>query len=89
VRTHLQVAGVIAEGRADVGLGVEAAALAYGLDFILLTAERYDLVVPEEVWDLPGVQALATWLSSAEACDAIVALGGYDVAETGRVVWAS
>jgi putative molybdopterin biosynthesis protein len=34
VRTHLQAAGAVAEGQADVGLGVEAAALAYGLDLL-------------------------------------------------------
>jgi molybdate-binding protein/DNA-binding transcriptional regulator YhcF (GntR family) len=89
VRTHLQVAGVVAEGQADVGLGIEAAALAYGLAFVLLTTERYDLVIPEAVWELPGIQALAQWLRSAEAQKAITDLGGYDVAETGRVVWVS
>ncbi len=87
VRTHLQVAGAVAEGQADVGLGVEAAALAYGLSFVLLTTERYDLVIPEAVWELSGVQVLAAWLNSSEAKEAIRDLGGYDVAETGRVTW--
>lgn len=87
VRTHLQVAGAVAEGQADVGLGIEAAALAYGLDFVLLATERYDLVVPEAVWQMAGVQALMAWLNSSEAKEAIHHLGGYDTAETGRVVW--
>jgi putative molybdopterin biosynthesis protein len=67
VGTHLQVAGVVAEGQADVGLGIEAAALAYGLAFVLLTTERYDLVIPEAVWELPGIQALVQWLNSTAA----------------------
>ncbi len=87
VKTHLQVAGAVAEGLADVGLGVEAAALAYGLDFILQTTERYDLIITEEAWELPGVQTLIQWLNSVEAQKAITDLGGYDVAETGQVVW--
>jgi putative molybdopterin biosynthesis protein len=85
--THSEVTRAIAEGRADVGLGVEAAALAYGLDFVPLTMERYDLVIPVEVWDSPPAQALVRWLSSAEARAAIADLGGYDIGETGRVTW--
>lgn len=87
VKTHLQVAGAVAEGKADVGLGVEAAALAYGLDFILQTTERYDLVITEEAWELPGVRAMVQWLHSAEAKKSITDLGGYDVTETGHMVW--
>jgi putative molybdopterin biosynthesis protein len=87
VRTHLQVAGAVAEMQADVGLGVEAAALAYGLDFVRLTTERYDLVITAEAWPLPGVQALVKWLQSPDAPKAIQNVGGYDVAETGNVEW--
>jgi molybdate-binding protein/DNA-binding transcriptional regulator YhcF (GntR family) len=87
VNTHLEVAGAVAENRADVGLGVEAAALAYGLDFILLTTERYDLVIPAEVWELPAAQALVQWLNSDDAKAAIMGLGGYEVKHTGTVDW--
>lgn len=85
--THSELAQAIAEGRADVGLGVEAAALAYGLDFLPLTTERYDLIIPAEVWERPPVQALAHWLTTAEARATIKALGGYEVDQTGRVEW--
>ncbi len=87
VCTHAEVARTIAEGRADVGLGVEAVALAYGLDFVRLTTERYDLAIPAESWELPPVQALARWLATPEARAAIADLGGYETEETGRVEW--
>jgi molybdate-binding protein/DNA-binding transcriptional regulator YhcF (GntR family) len=87
IRTHLEVAGEIAEGSVDVGLGVEAAALAYGLDFVLLTTERYDLAIPDNVWKLPAIQVLARWLAGEEAKAAILDVGGYDVAQTGVVEW--
>lgn len=87
VATHLAVAGVVADGLADAGLGVQAAALAQGVDFVLLTIERYDLVMTAEVWELPVVRALAGWLDSPAAREAIAALGGYNVAEAGRVAW--
>ncbi len=86
-QTHSEIARAIAEGRADVGLGVEAAALAYGLYFLPLTVERYDLVIPAETWDRPPLQSLARWLATGKAKASIEALGGYDVAETGRVEW--
>ena len=57
---HLAVAAAVAYGGADVGVGVKAAALATGLDFIPLEAERYDLVVPDHLLNDPAVQALLT-----------------------------
>lgn len=87
VPTHSEVARAIAEEKADVGVAVQAAALAYGLDFLPLTTERYDFVIPAEVWERPPVQALARWLSTQEARQGIEALGGYDVRETGKVEW--
>lgn len=87
VATHNAVAEAIAAGQADVGLGIEAAALASGLGFVPLASERYDLAIPAAVWEQPAVQALAEWLASAAARVAIDALGGYDTAESGRIVW--
>ena len=43
--THLAVAAAVAAGRADAGLGIMAAARAFGLDFVPVTQEPYDLVV--------------------------------------------
>jgi molybdate-binding protein/DNA-binding transcriptional regulator YhcF (GntR family) len=85
--THSEVARAISSGEADVGLGVEAAALALGLAFIPLVQEPYSLVVPEAVWDAPAVQMLVGWLATSEAREAIAALGGYDTSETGTVTW--
>lgn len=86
-RTHYHVAQAVAEREADVGIGVEAAALAYGLLFVPLTKERYDLVIPKTIWDQPRVRALVDWLSSDEARSAISELGGYDTTDTGEVQW--
>lgn len=85
--THAEVARAVAEGDADAGLAVEAAALAYGLDFMLLTTEPYDLVIPAEAWERPPVQALLGWLRTADARAAMAALGGYETDETGQVAW--
>ncbi len=86
-QTHSEVARAVAEGVVDVGLGVEAAALAYNLDFVLLAVERYDLVVPEDVWERSALGEIVGWLDSEEGRNAIEGLGGYDVRETGQVRW--
>jgi molybdate-binding protein/DNA-binding transcriptional regulator YhcF (GntR family) len=82
--THSDVARSIAEGSADVGLGLESAAVAYGLDYIHLTRERYDLVMRSETADLPSVQALLEWLSSKECKNLIERFKGYETYETGQ-----
>ncbi len=84
---HSEVARAIVRGHADVGLGVQAAALAFGLDFVLLTTERYDLVIPIEKWELPSMQALIRWIESSQARAAINNLGGYDTSQTGKTIW--
>jgi molybdate-binding protein/DNA-binding transcriptional regulator YhcF (GntR family) len=81
--THLGVARAIAEGRATVGLGISAAATAYGLDFVPLEQERYDLMVPLEIWDTPALKALRAVVVSPHFKQTILALGGYDVSQTG------
>ncbi len=87
--THSEVARSISRGEANVGLGVETAALVFGLDFQLLTTERYDLVIPAEKWEMESVQTLYQWLDTVQAKAAINNLGGYDTTETGIITWIS
>ncbi len=42
---HRAVAAVIAAGQADLGLTLQVAADAYGLGFLPLRRERYELVI--------------------------------------------
>lgn len=85
VTTHSAVATAVADGQADMGLGVETAALARDLGFVPLARERYDLVMLEQVWRWPAIQALAAWLRSPDAAQALAELGGYDTTASGAV----
>jgi len=87
--THLAVASAVDQGEATVGLGIHAAASAYGLGFVPLTQERYDLVFPEAVWGLPATMRLVMVVRSPQFREAIAAFGGYDTSETGRETWIS
>jgi molybdate-binding protein/DNA-binding transcriptional regulator YhcF (GntR family) len=87
--THYEVAQAVAEGRADTGLGIEAAARSFGLGFTLLTTEAYELVIPAEKWQQPAIRALVEWLQAPPAKAAIASLGGYDTTATGNTTWLS
>jgi putative molybdopterin biosynthesis protein len=80
--THLAVAAAVAAGRADCGLGVLAAARAFGLDFVPVAQEPYDLVFEPD----PILDPLWSLLESDDFRRAVTDLGGYDTAEMGRRV---
>jgi putative molybdopterin biosynthesis protein len=85
--THMAVAVNVLSGTADIGLGILAAARALGLDFIPLTPERYDLVVPETTFQDPRFQTLMEVIRSQEFKEAATALGGYDLKDCGAILW--
>jgi putative molybdopterin biosynthesis protein len=82
--THLAVAAAIAAGRADAGLGVLAAARAFGLGFVPVTREPYDLVLAAETLEDPVTAPLWALLETPDFRDAVEALGGYGTEEMGR-----
>jgi putative molybdopterin biosynthesis protein len=82
--THLAVAAAVAAGRADAGLGILAAARAFGLDFVPVAREPYDLVLRTETVDDPLLAPLWDLLARPEFQAEVEALGGYACAEMGR-----
>jgi putative molybdopterin biosynthesis protein len=81
---HLEVAAAIASGLADAGVASEPAALAYGLAFVPLTNERFDLVVPAAAAGSREVQGLLRALSSPWLLDQLASLPGYSLAQCGE-----
>jgi putative molybdopterin biosynthesis protein len=83
VAGHLQVAAAIAGGLADAGISSEPAALAYGLDFIPLACEQFDLVLPAKHAACREVQGLLRVLTSPWLLAQLAGLPGYDPASCG------
>ena len=81
--THSEVARAVAEDTADVGLGLETAAVAYGLGFVFLARERYDLVTLAESAERAPLSLLLDWLGTPAAKGFIAGFAGYDNSETG------
>ncbi|HYB87870.1 MAG TPA: molybdopterin biosynthesis protein [Streptosporangiaceae bacterium] len=82
--THLAVAAAVAAGRGDAGLGIMAAARAFGLDFVPVTREPYDLVVAPGAMESPLLAPLWALLHSDRFQAAVTDLGGYTTKEMGR-----
>ncbi|HEX7588293.1 MAG TPA: substrate-binding domain-containing protein [Anaerolineae bacterium] len=86
VSTHEAVADAIVSGAADAGPGLRAVAFAWGLDFIPLGEERYDLVIPSDEFNSKEMHPILDALDSVEFRRAASTLKGYDLTRTGRVV---
>ena len=75
--THEAVAATIASGQADVGFGIQAAAVRFGLDFIPLVWERYGLAFVPGVIAADSGQRLLHALQGAAWRRRLAALPGY------------
>jgi len=77
----------IRQGEADVGVGIEAAARRQGLAFIPLQQEHFDLAMRRRHYFDPAMQRLLAFAGSERFVQRAEALGGYDIAELGHVVY--
>jgi molybdate-binding protein/predicted nucleic acid-binding protein len=86
--THLAVATAVAQGSADCGLGIQAAAQALALDFVPLFDERFDLAVPVELYESALLAPLFALLRRAQSPfrQRVAALGGYGTEVMGHVL---
>ena len=84
--SHSAVAQAIAAGAADVGLGIEVAARAQGLDFVPLVQENYQLVCLKSALDDPAITAMLTVLKSPLWQAQLAALPGYSPWLCGEVL---
>jgi len=83
---HLAAAAQVSSGMADCCIAPRAAGRVFGLDFVPLVSERYDLVLHRRHLSLPGIQVLLDTLSRARFRRDLESLGGYDTKVAGRTV---
>lgn len=79
---HLEVARALSLNAADVGVATRDAALAFGLDFVPLAEERYDLAIPLESLPDPRIERLFDVMTSAPLRRELASIG-YDVSACG------
>jgi putative molybdopterin biosynthesis protein len=81
---HLPAAWQVKNGLADCCLATKTAACVFGLDFIPLESERYDLVIQNQNLSHPGVQILLETLGRTAFRRELEGLGGYDTRISGN-----
>ena len=81
---HLPAAWQVQSGQADCCIATRAAARVFGLGFIPLVSERYDLAVRRQHLDMPSIQAVLDTLSRSNYRRELESLGGYDTRAAGQ-----
>ena len=84
--THNSVAVQIAGNSADAGMGIYSTAKLYGLDFIPICVEEYDLLIPDKAWHTAMVQQLIATLRGDAFRARIEAMGGYTLDRPGEII---
>ncbi len=84
--SHVAVAAAVAGGQADAGLGIEAAARRFGLDFVPVIDEDYFLVCLQDTLAHPAVEALCDLLRQPAWAHALGTLPGYTAAANSGAV---
>ncbi len=83
--THLAVAALVADGSADCGLGILAAARALECDFVPVASEPYEFALRASSLDDSRFLTLLDAMGDASLRSSIEALGGYDTRCAGEV----
>jgi molybdate-binding protein/DNA-binding XRE family transcriptional regulator len=80
---HLPAAWHVLTGKADCCIATKAAARVFGLGFLPLLSERYDIVIRKPELNAPAMQVLLDTLGRAAFRRELEALGGYDTRMAG------
>jgi putative molybdopterin biosynthesis protein len=83
---HLEVAAAIATGQADFGVTIRVAADVYGLGFVPLREERYDLMILKRDFDSTPVKAILDALNSRGLAREVAQFCGYDTSQMGTIL---
>lgn len=82
-----ELAGYIARGDADIGFGCQAVAAESGLGFVPLLSESFDFVMTQSIYFRRQLQQLFTMLASPQTRQMAGVLTGYDLSNTGQLIW--
>ena len=86
--THMNVASAVASKRGDAGMGIRSAAKALDLDFIPITEERYDLIIPKKYFDDEKTAKILTIIrENKEFQNTVRAMGGYSLRDSGKIIY--
>jgi putative molybdopterin biosynthesis protein len=86
VFTHFEVGLKILSGEADAGIAAVAVSKIFGLPFIPLMKESFDMVIRKDTFFRKDVQEFIENLGSQEFRKSVEWLGDYDFTGSGRII---
>lgn len=84
-----EMGAAIVRGEADFGMGCQGVAGEFGLMFVPLGKESFDLVMPQGVFFRQHLQHLFSTLQAANTIEHANALDGYDLNQCGKLIWSA
>ncbi len=85
--SHLDVGLEVLSGRANAGPGIRTVASLLDLDFLPLRWERFDLLIPKELFFEKRVQLFLGLLNDKAFKELVKDLNGYDLKICGKMVY--
>lgn len=87
VYTHFEVGLSILSKEADVGIATIVVSNLFGLQFIPITHESFDMILDRSTFFEKGVQTFIEILNSQEFRNRVERLGNYDFKNSGKVLY--
>ena len=87
VYTHFEVGLSILSKEADVGIATIAVSKLFGLPFIPITRERFDMILDRSTFFEKGIQAFIEILKAEEFRDKVERLGAYNFKHSGKILY--
>ena len=82
-----EAASLIAIGQAEIAPGIRASASEFGLDFLSIGWEAFDLALHRGIFFRSLFQHLLDYLRGSDCQRHVKTLGGYDLSELGTLIW--
>ncbi|MGY8997644.1 MAG: substrate-binding domain-containing protein [Alphaproteobacteria bacterium] len=79
------IAHAVASGKAHAGLAIESVARQFGLGFVPLARERFDLAIWRRAYFEPPIQSLLNFARTERFAERAIEMGGYDISGMGTV----
>lgn len=86
VDSHLQAGLYVLKGFADCAFGIRYITYVLDLDFIPIFLERFDFVIPKELYPKPHIKDLLSYFEQPRIFQLSKELPGYELSETGKIL---
>lgn len=85
--SHLDVASAVANGHADIGIGIEKTSKLAEVDFIPVIRERFDIVLLKTPENQQLIESVKEILNSSDFQSEVARLGDYDITQMGQILY--